>query len=48
VYMCVRGIDYASVHDFASEFRNCSDSVVMFAFHSNMACYFLFENDRGL
>ena len=23
-------------------------SVVMFAFHSNMACYFRFENERAL
>jgi len=30
MYLCVRGIHFASVYDISIRFENCSDSVVFF------------------
>ena len=30
MYLCVRGVDFASLYDFDISFLNCSDSVVFF------------------
>jgi len=32
MYLCARGIDFASFYDFVIEFWNCSDSVVFLFF----------------
>jgi hypothetical protein len=33
MYLCVRGIDFASFHDLFIRLLNCFDSVQMFVFH---------------
>ena len=33
MYLCVRGIGFASLYNFSLGFLNCSDSVVLFIFH---------------